>query len=173
MVKKLINRPQPFPEESLTSYLQRIAQNNYIPPHELWRWFMVEGAHYPQSSIAKVIDYVPGNILDLKKMSCSLDIEIEKIISLTFQVVLKKFYSKYTTDSEFAASRILIGMIDSTRKFCLKCLRDFSYYKLIWQVKEINHCQKHNVRLLSQCPNCQRKISLFSVKSRVGFCGSL
>ena len=170
MLKKLINRPQPFKGESLTGYLQRIAQENYISPHELWRLLMVEGTHYPQSNMAKVLDYVPGNILNLEKMSYYLNVGMERIISLTFQVALMKFYPNETTVSEFASSRILIGLTEPTRKFCPECLKGYPFYRLIWQVKEISYCQKHRIRLLSYCPNCNKKVGLLGVNSKVGQC---
>jgi hypothetical protein len=133
----MLNRPIPNCGESLTGYLQRLAQANYVSSHELWRWFSLKGKHYPQSSMARVIDFVPGCLLDLKKMSSSLNIETETLLLMTFQDALSKFYPPGTAESQLSSSKILSGVILHTGWFCPECLEEVLFYKLICQVKEI------------------------------------
>jgi hypothetical protein len=44
------------------------------------------------------------------------------------------------------------------------------YEPLIWNLKAVNICRIHSVRLETQCPNCKRELPFLSRKTRNGFC---
>lgn len=46
------------------------------------------------------------------------------------------------------------------------------YEPLIWNFKAVNICRTHDVRLITQCPNCTKEIPVLSRKTRNGLCSS-
>jgi len=163
-------RPKPFKGEALTSYIQRVADANYITPHELWREIADEGARYPQSSMASLIDYIPSSVFNVNKISQMLEINCDTLETLTFKTVLKKMLPKHLSDKELLTKRVLSDCFSDVRRFCPECLKQEPFYKLIWQVKEIAVCPEHQLQLLDKCPSCDRKIKLLAVDSKVGVC---
>ena len=96
-----------------------------------------------------------------------LGLESGSLESLTFLPI----YSKMGIDKNRTMhSRILSGLVEKHRKYCPACLKMNRYYKLIWQIKEINYCNKHNCRLLNICLCCNRKIAPIPNNSQIGYC---
>ena len=102
-------RPTPIEEETLTSYLNRIAEENIVLPHQLWRLLLPLGAHYPQASIASSIDHYPDallNISELERMLLTIKLDLEKITYIPI-------YNKFGVDKQKVShSKILNGVID-------------------------------------------------------------
>lgn len=44
------------------------------------------------------------------------------------------------------------------------------YEKLIWQIKDIEICKEHQVKLVQNCPFCNSQIPILYFRSRVGYC---
>ena len=160
-------RPRPFYDECLTSYICRVALENCATPHQLWRLLLHPGAHYPQSSMSAALDIYPNNNFDLKKFESMLLLEENQLDSAIFYSVFKKFGIE---KDNLARSRILSGLINDTRKYCPLCLFENNYYKLIWQVKEITLCEKHEVKLLDECWNCNYKVPSLPNVEHLGIC---
>jgi len=114
-----------------------------------------EGAHYPQSSISSSLDICPDSLLDMKKFGEMLQINENKLYSLTFKEVFTKLGI-----TETARSRTLSSMLHDKRRFCSDCLKDNVMYKLLWQIKELFFCPIHNALLSSKCNHCDNEISL-------------
>jgi len=112
LIMKFLFRLQPLEDECLSSYISRIAQANYVNPHELWRLMLPEGAHYPQSSISSSLDICPDSLLDMKKFGEMLQINENKLYSLTFKEVFTKLGI-----TETARSRTLSSMLHDKRRF--------------------------------------------------------
>ncbi len=163
-------RPIPESGESLTSYFQRVAKANYLSPHELWRSFTDKNLRYPQSTSADLIDYVPSSVLDLGKFAAQLKADVGAIDKLTFKVVLEKLLPLGFSDEDMLSKRILSSLIYKHRKFCPECVKENSYYKLIWQIEEVKYCYEHEVELLNSCPKCFTHIPLLGVNSIIGIC---
>ncbi|MTI80833.1 MAG: TniQ family protein [Firmicutes bacterium] len=171
MKNTFLTKIKPVEGESLTSYMQRTAKANYITAHELWRFFTPIEKRYPQTSMSWLIDYVPSTLIDLDKMSEYLNLTQDELVRMSFKVVLNKFYPPNSNDRKLSSSRILSGLLEQqSRRYCPECLKDNCIYKLLWQVKEIKYCDKHNIKLKSICPKCNKKIPLMDVNSKVGTC---
>lgn len=164
---RFLFRPAPKHGESLTSYLLRISKINVVSPHDLWRLLLPQDSHYPQSSMSSILDLNPYAVLQLRDFEFMLGIEKTNLEMLTFMPVFRALGV-----TNISRSKILSGLTDSNRKYCPKCLKETPVYKLIWQVKEITWCDKHNIRLLSKCWKCNKDIPLLPSKGVVGLCPS-
>lgn len=164
---QLIIRPQAFQDESLSSYMHRLAKFNYISNHELWRSITPKGVHYPQTSMSSFIDVCPINLIDIKKFGQMLLSDTQTLESHTFIPVLEKMNISRET---IPSTRCLSGLISEHRRFCPECLKKNNLYKLIWQVKELNFCPEHNVKLEGKCPNCSKPVPILPNNSTLGEC---
>lgn len=163
----LLFRPKPYNDESFTSYLTRIAYENNVSPNDLWRIIYKPNSHYPQSSFSFTLDFYPNNMITMNKLSDMLLTKEERLHTLTFANILRKFK---IDEEKLSNSRMLSGLTNKHRNYCPLCLKEKSYYKLIWQVKEIDSCDKHQISLYSTCWKCNRKISLLPSNGIVGYC---
>lgn len=160
-------RPSPKNNESLTSYIHRVAIKNHVSNHELWRLLAPNTAHYPQASLSNSLDIYPYSFFDLNLYESMLLHKEHRLHTLTFIPLFEKFGIYIDT---IPHSRILSGLIDKYRKYCPACLEEYLYYKLIWQVKEITWCPKHNISLFSKCWNCNKNLNLLPSDSQIGIC---
>lgn len=163
----LIIRTQAFQEESLSSYMHRLAKFKCISNHELWRSITPTGVHYPQTSMSSYIDVCPINLIDMKKFGQMLLSDTQTLESHTFIPVLEKMN---ISREALPAARCLSGLTSEHRRFCPECLKKNNFYKLIWQVKELNFCPEHNVKLEGKCPNCSKPIPVLPNNNTLGQC---
>lgn len=70
----------------------------------------------------------------------------------------------------------LRNLFKDSLSWCPNCLRDWYssgeiiYYPLIWYLKPIKICSKHNRFLLEECPNCNEKIDILRRQMIPGYC---
>jgi hypothetical protein len=148
---ELLIRPAVEQGECLSSYLQRVSNSNSISSHYLWHHVLKSNTHYPQSSISRLVDATPSSRIDLSLLPTLLSTNRDTLEDLTFMYVFRKFGVDI---NDINRSRILSNLIDTNRKFCLDCISENPYFKLIWQVTEINYCKKHGLELNTKCSNC-------------------
>lgn len=165
--KLFLFRPKPIENESLTSYMQRIAKNNFTSPGEIWKLVMKKHNRYPQSSVSHLIDLYPKAILDIKRFEKMLNINDDSILKSTFISIYKKLNIE---DNKMAHSRLLSNMVDIQRKYCPMCIGNQLAYKLIWQVREIDICDIHNIKLQHVCWKCKKGISILPFNGQIGQC---
>ncbi len=166
----LLTRLVPENGESPTSYIQRISKANCLFPHDLWRSVLDKKARYPQSNMATLIDYVPAAVLNINDLARISGVPKDSLKKLTFGPAIKKFLPSNVGDEVLLSTRVSSGLIGQSRKYCPLCLTEAPYYRLIWQIKEINFCFWHNVQLLDSCPNCSSAINLLGPRSIIGVC---
>ncbi len=154
---ELLIRPAIEQGECLSSYLQRISNSNFITPHYLWRHVLKSNTHYPQSSISRLVDVIPSSTIDLNLLSSLLLTNRDSLENLTFMHVFRKFGVDI---NDINHSRILSNLINTNRKFCPECISEKPYFKLIWQITEINYCEKHGLELKTKCSNCNNFIPI-------------
>lgn len=128
---------------------------------------MHPGAHYPQASLSSIIDIYQSSLFDLAIFESRVCLLTGSLNSLTFLEVFKKLG---VDEGSIPKSKVLCGMIDKYRKYCPVCLQEQRAYKLVWQVKEVELCDIHNVKLENECWLCHRKIALLPSKGLNGFC---
>lgn len=158
---------QIYDEESLTSYLSRLATVNYVNNHDIWRKLMICDSHYPQASFSRILDITPHTVINVNTLCEMLKLESNDIFNMTFV----KIYNKFAISlDEISTSKVLMNSVCDYRKYCPMCMKDKNIYKLIWQVEEINYCKDHKIYLYDCCWNCKRKIPLLSSNSENGYC---
>lgn len=170
IIDSFLRSPRSSQKENLTSYISRVAEANYVTPHELWRLLLPPKAHYPQASISRMIDISPGSTFDYIRFGEMLG--KEHLEHLTFLSVFEKIGIE---EVEIPKSQVLGGMLENHRKYCPECLKEKNIYKKVWQVKEVKWCEIHRVMLITECWNCHKKIPLlpsYGVNGKCPFCNA-
>ncbi|WP_429890526.1 TniQ family protein [Gottfriedia acidiceleris] len=68
------------------------------------------------------------------------------------------------------------NLINNYRKWCTSCLEELKikgdeiYEPLIWSIKDIEFCDKHQVKLEDRCPKCDKKLQFLHRDYSVGHC---
>lgn len=164
---RFLVRTNPHLGESFSSYLQRVSKLNYINPHDIWRLFIREDTHYPQSSFSAALDICPENIIELDEFASALNLKRFQLENLTFAPVFQKFGIPLES---IHSSRILSNITENYRRYCPKCLEESPYYKLVWQIAEIKFCPTHNIELLSECKQCKKSTPILPSNCEIGVC---
>lgn len=151
--------------ECLSSYIQRVASNNFITPGQLWKYFNSNKYIYSQSAISQHIDLKPNLTFDIHKFVEMTNISDDTLENLTFLPILKRF-------TLISNTKNFNRYVDTKRKFCSRCLKENNVYKLIWQVKGINYCETHLNALNDKCWRCNKPITLLGRYSEVGICSN-
>jgi hypothetical protein len=53
-----------------------------------------------------------------------------------------------------------VGMKHEPIRLCAACYAETPYHKLEWQFKATRGCDRHHLRLLSECPNCGKRFKI-------------
>ena len=53
-----------------------------------------------------------------------------------------------------------VSMKHEPIRLCAACYAEEPYHRLEWQFKETRGCDRHQLRLLSECPNCGAKFAI-------------
>lgn len=134
-------RPTIFEEESLSSYLYRLAQINYYPS---------------VYSVLNFLDITHNEFLS-NQIKCGNGIlnhlELDQNDS-------NRSISYYKSSQKNAWINQLFKKINL--KFCPRCSELKKIHKYTWCIKPINMCMEHGVSLVNECYKCFNKITLTS-----------
>lgn len=160
---KFTIRPIPKAGESFTSYLLRLANENVFNVLLLVKYFQrIKHRSY------HLIDIYPERIIYLEKLMNETNLRKETIYGLSFQPMLMKFAEfDLSSGDNLRLSRLLV---QEHRRFCPKCLEEKGYFRLLWQVKEIQVCLEHGIHLTSKCNVCNREQPYMSNSLVHGLC---
>ncbi|OCT12542.1 hypothetical protein A8709_32490 [Paenibacillus pectinilyticus] len=148
--RKLSIRPKLFPGETLTSFLLRVAKSYRTTVKEVWKWF-------GDGNIRNLcrIDFYLSSYFDIEKICALLNIDAEQIRSASFFTLLESIQER----SEQSEWWFLGNSLEyKKRRYCPKCVAMNNRYDLIWQVKEIHICEKHQVYLQDSCLTCNHAL---------------
>jgi transcriptional regulator with XRE-family HTH domain len=53
-----------------------------------------------------------------------------------------------------------VGMKLSPIRLCAACYGEVPCHQIEWQFKQTDKCEKHSLRLLSECPNCKARFQI-------------
>ncbi len=56
-----------------------------------------------------------------------------------------------------------VGMKLSPIRLCAACYLEVPCHRIEWQFKQTDRCHKHQLRLLSECPNCKARLQIPSL----------
>lgn len=162
-----IIRTKIIKDESLTSYIQRVASDNFLTPADIWKLLCYSPYKYHQNTVSSYIDVDPNHTFDLHKLEAMLLQRSDSLHRLTFIPALEKLN---LSNSNANKSNIGRNIFYTYRKYCPKCLRENNYYKLIWQLSSIKFCKLHNIKLIAQCWHCKSTMFLLPLNGEIGIC---
>ncbi|QSO54071.1 TniQ family protein [Alicyclobacillus curvatus] len=155
MASGLLIRRKAIPGESLTSLLMRLAFENGVSVVDLWEPF---NDKYKKTHLKDVhqLDIDPYRVCDISTLQGLLMTDDSTLINkMTFQPLFEKFLDEAEIMSDASRRDFCLGLIETAhRRYCPVCISENPVYKLLWQVKEIEICDVHRMKLESSCPHC-------------------
>ncbi|MCS6284480.1 MAG: TniQ family protein [Nitrospira sp.] len=163
--------------ESLSGYLQRLAQLIYLPaasllsvligPHQ--RGYFRHCSHFYTN--LRRIDCLPPPIERLSEYTQQPAGTLE---GLTFIPLFTAFNGRDRLTSTHLTRYFFpyTGQrpIAEERRWCPLCLEEHFYYRLCWQLNDLLICPIHQVYLLDRCGRCGHVTSVMSGRSYFGHC---
>ena len=128
---------EPYQGESLSHFLGRFRQANYASSNELGQKTEL-GSVLARWEKFRFIP--PPSQKQLEALALVVQLEVEQLRQmLPLQGV---------------------GMKDEPMRLCAACYAETPCHKLEWQFKETRGCAHHQLRLLSECPNCKLRFPI-------------
>jgi hypothetical protein len=137
--------------ESLTGYLMRMGIRNGRSVNSILYLLNVRGQQCAH------IDILPRRIINTEDLGYLLGLDVIMVENLTFTNIYKKFGLDIAKEAENYRSVMNEEIVKDKRKFCVSCLKEHGIYKLLWQVKEIEVCDKHLTQLKATCDKCNKE----------------
>ena len=129
--------PQPYDDESLASYILRLAEANYYEsPHWILR--------LADCSANRVLKFA---LHDSKatKLSRLTGINDGILQSKAFKAIRERYIVSYEVNQKAI-------------HLCPECLKESTYARLVWDFKINKVCHIHRCNLVNKCPQCHQKI---------------
>ncbi len=176
MSNRFTMRPALCKHESLTSYIGRIAECNgykyrdvikYLIPKNLRREITIGNIYQ--------LDMLPRRVSDNRKLCELLGKDLKQLEAHTFTPAIDKLIINDNAGDDVHRTSLLMKTVNTRyRNICPVCVRDAGVFSLLWQVKGINICDQHFIKLESECPNCQNPIVYISEhlnQYKCSYCG--
>lgn len=156
-MSSLTIRPLIKEGESLSSYLMRTCQANKIDYLDLINYVQPKKTADFLYKRSFRIDVLPQQKHDIKSLAELLGQTEKKILGMTFNSLrVNLSCSEFYTDNSFLSLMPLLMEI-KLRKFCSHCLKENSGFQKLWQIKGIEYCIKHKVKLRNSCSVCNQE----------------
>lgn len=165
MLNKLTVRLKIFKDESISSYIFRVSKENGLSFLAFLNMIKSSSKYYAQFSEINILDIVPLGHIDTDSYKEMTGDTSESLINNTFYKILEKFCKSIKVER----SRFFTGIFDYEFRYCPLCLKERTYNKLIWRVKDIKICNQHKVRLLDRCLFCNNLIKYDQLRE-LGIC---
>lgn len=158
--------------ESLTSYIQRLSAAHSVSVLNLVKHLVV-----PTLYLEKNVEYSTDNLY--KVFSRSSGINGYNQLSVDMLYAIKKLTKRSDLEKlTYSGISALLthGSIQSSHQWCPVCFeeekKDMVYEKLIWSLKSVTICLKHECYLESKCPSCNKEIKHLGFNSIIGYCSN-
>ncbi len=156
----LFIKTKPMHDESLTSWINRLARENLCPPYV----FSMDTTGYPlfNRDLDRCIpDAAVRKLSILSQLSLS-ELSNLQISQYYFSGIEKRH--TFLHESITLATRI-IGFRRTTMwtQFCPRCLEESNYYRKHWRYAPVTVCPKHAIRLYASCPQCGQPINFHRI----------
>lgn len=158
--------------ESFSGYIMRAAMAMNVDCKELLKYIISNyNIHYklknnrislPYSRIASSIDVFPFGILRENDICFMFNKSKKEIENSTFKNVFDILNVNYDEGKDLYKMYLNMELVKDVRRFCPLCLKENGVYKLMWQVKELEICEIHKIKLVSHCGVCNSKQRYFS-----------
>jgi hypothetical protein len=134
--------------ESLTSYLYRISEENGVNFKDVCE--LIKKISFPLKDAYK-LDLLATRYIDITCLATLLKKTNSEILKLTAHNVNLKFLENLEGNNCAVVSSEFNKL---ERRYCKDCLREQKYFKLIWQVNELEICELHKAPLSCTCELC-------------------
>jgi ribosomal protein S14 len=148
MEQKFTIRPKPKVGESLSGYLIRISEMNCT------KFWCVKNYIGVRTNGTSSLDTLPQRVANMPKLINLLGIDEESILKMTFWNLFNKFYSNINVNNVNFKIVISDRFVVHKRRFCANCLRESGYYRIVWQIRDIDMCDIHFTKIQSRCSLC-------------------
>jgi hypothetical protein len=128
---------EPYEGESISHYLGRFRRANELTPSGLGK---ISGLGAVISRWEKFRFNPPASLQQLEVLAKVVGVETEELV--------KMLPPKG------------VGMKLSPIRLCAACYGEVPYHFMEWQLKQTDRCEKHSLRLLSECPNCKARFQI-------------
>lgn len=162
-LKPFLYRPPLLPDESLTSYIYRLALANEHAPgiiealcHEELPWR--DKVSSPSYSNTFTV---------LQQLTCLEPYKIywASVYGLAQLIIPKTIQQEYiSVPPSFTLPQAPRNFIrqhlrhEDSSQFCPYCLAEAAYQRRAWQLKMVAACPRHGCLLLANCPACGKKV---------------
>lgn len=160
-IKPLLYRPPILPEETLPSYLYRLASANLLSSKQLERLIISHLKTYDNVKrllredsidvLVKLTRLEPYKIFWASEHSLVTLLEDLNDTDTYETITLESGFS-FPLLTQKATSAHLRWV--SFSQFCPYCLREAAYQRRAWRVRKVAACIHHECLLVDQCPNC-------------------
>lgn len=153
-VDHLLCVPDPYDNESINGFIQRVALENR---YENANWI------YSLKKISLNLKTRVGIENDILKLSELLNKDYLKLYALTYFHIFSK-------NNDWLPVLIRQG-INRHSKYCPKCFKENGYHNKFWDISFNIFCSKHNLLLIDMCPKCKKFISSNLKNMNTCLCG--
>lgn len=160
--------------ESLTSYVNRLAQVYHVGPRVLVAQHIL-----PHLSEAYYVQAAPGSLGGFGRTR-SMVINGAGPVALDWAEALSQLTMRsdlrQLTLHQWAAGLPNWGLLHSAPKFCPGCYHQWRelkrplYQPLLWTLQAVRMCLHHHCWLRERCPSCQKLQSALAAKGSPGYC---
>lgn len=158
--KKLLFVPKVYDDESLVSYIYRLANvNNY---EVAW---IYELLGVDVNKIRTQGFQLGNEKIDISILSEITGIDHFVFDSLSLNIKNPNSLMQNTID-QFAIRNI-------KKQFCPLCIKERIYYRKIWDINIYTRCHIHNCLMMCRCVNCNRHLTNQDILSGLCKCGTL
>ena len=176
-MKPLLNHPRPYPQESLSSWLWRLAQANYIDNPSHFLRYLSQHLSLPIPPLQQILVklYEPKLFQGLAQLTYTDEMTV-------YELTLHRFVHALMLPGQdpiylsLMASEPVQCLPGSTHRdfytarfsWCPHCLEETRYVRLHWHIPLLTCCTTHGCWLLDVCPVCQTSIHEVDILN--GYC---
>jgi hypothetical protein len=171
-IPPLLRRTQLLPGESLSSLLERLAQLNYYPSLSVLHLICREHLDLPANRDDLARPRWHETFLQLADLTHIAPEVLYSASNHRFAPLLSP-PSQLLVEFPWAgsASKVMLtfnlayGRLRpaSAAQYCPRCLQMTAYHRLSWTPISAAICLEHRCLLMSQCPNCSKRLSIHEI----------
>lgn len=135
---------EPLHEESISHYLGRFRRANKLSPTQLGK---ISGLGAVIGRWEKFRFNPAPNFEQLEALAKVIGIDVDRLA----QMLPPKTEGKPPQGVEMKLSPI---------RLCAACYEENPCHRMEWQFKQTDRCYVHQLRLLSECPNCKARFQI-------------
>jgi len=157
---KLLRKSVPYRDESLLSYIYRLAKDNNCPVGWIVKECKLDKVYKDNYF---TFDY---NDREMELLASAVEMDKSTIMDMTMSKYYLHFDKNYPSGYFFIQNNFKNGI-----KYCPLCLKEQNYHRLFWQFNQIKICLNHKVVLIENCPECGRWITIDTIINDKCECG--